>query len=145
MQQAQQHQQLHQQINYQYQKQDQLRPNSRSPQIQQHARQEKPQQQSQRLLKKSTSHQDLNIKPLTSEKPNVIIFGDNVPKGLSTRSLNTNLIKSKAISKCFPGASSIDFIHYIKPTLQNSQNPFESAILHMGVNDLLKRDSILAL
>ena len=25
--------------------------------------------------------------------------------------------------------------------MQNSQNPFESAILHMGVNDLLKRDS----
>ena len=55
--------------------------------------------------------------------------------------LNTNLIKSKAISKCFPCASSIDFIHYIKPTLQNSQNPFESTVLHMGVNDLLKRDS----
>ena len=47
----------------------------------------------------------------------------------------------KAISKCFPGASSNDFIHYIKPNLQNSENPFETAILHMGVNDLLKRDS----
>ena len=29
----------------------------------------------------------------------------------------------------------------MKPTLQNSQNPFESAILHNGVNDLQKRDS----
>ena len=25
--------------------------------------------------------------------------------------------------------------------MQNSQNPFESSILHMGVNDLLKWDS----
>ena len=50
-------------------------------------------------------------------------------------------LKSKAISKRFPGASSNGFIHYIKPTLQNSQNPLESAILHIGVNDLLKRDS----
>ena len=25
--------------------------------------------------------------------------------------------------------------------MQNSQNPFESAILHMGVNEFLKRDS----
>ena len=48
---------------------------------------------------------------LTSEKGNVIIFGDSIPKGINTRLLNTNLIKSKAISKCFPGASSIDFIH----------------------------------
>ena len=145
MQQPQQQQQLHQQLNHQYQKQHQLRPNSRSPQIQQHTRQEKLQQQSQPLLKKPTSHQDPNIEPLTSEKRNVIIFGDSIPKGINTRLLNTNLIKSKAISKCFPGASSNDFIHYIKPTLQNSQNLFESAILCMGVNDLLKETLILTL
>ena len=141
MQQPQQQQQLHQQLNHQYQKQLQLRPNSRSPQIQQHTRQEKPQQQSQPLLKKPTSHQDPDIEPLTSEKRNVIIFGDSIPKGINTRLLNTNLIKSKAISKCFPGASSNGFVHYIKPTLQNLENPFESAILLMGVNDLLKRGS----
>ena len=46
MQQPQQQQQLHQQLNHQYQKQLQLRPNSRSPQIPQYTRQEKPQQQS---------------------------------------------------------------------------------------------------
>ena len=141
MQQPQQQQQLHQQLNHQYQKQHQLRPNSRSPQIQQHTLQEKPYQQSQPLLKKPTSHLDPNVEPLTSEKRNVIIFGDSIPKGINTRLLNTNLIKSKAISKCFPGFSSNDFIHFTKPTFQNSQNPFESAILHMGVNDLLKRDS----
>ena len=93
------------------------------------------------LLKKPTSHQDPDIEPLISEKRNVIIFGDSIPKGINTRLLNTNLIKSKAISKCFPGASSNHFIHYIKPTLQNSENSFETAILHMVVNDLQKRDS----
>ena len=141
MQQPQQKQQLHQQLNHQYHKQLQLRPNSRPPEIKQHTRQEKPQQHSQPLLKKPNSHQDPNIEHLTSKKRNVIIFGDRIPKGINTRLLNTNLTKSKAISKCFPGASSNDFIHYIKPTLQNSENTFESTILYMGVNDILKRDS----
>ena len=62
-------------------------------------RQGKPQQQSQPLLKKPISHQDPNIEPLTSEKRNTIIFGDSIPKGINTRLLNTNLIKSTAISK----------------------------------------------
>ena len=141
MQQPQQHQQLHQQINHQYQKELQLRPNSCSPQIQQHTWQEKSQQQSQPLLKKPTFHRDPNIAPVRSEKRNVINFGASIPKVINTSLLNTNLIKSKAISKYFPGASSNDFIHYMKPTLQNSLNPFESAILYMGVNDLLKQDS----
>ena len=103
MQQPQQQQQLHQQLNHQYQKQHQLRPNSPSPQIQQHTRQEKLQQQSQTLLKKSTSHQDPNIELLTSEKRNVIIFGDSIPKSVNTTLLNTNLIRLKAIrsSNCF--------------------------------------------
>ena len=141
MQQSQQQKQLHQQLNHQYQRQHQVQPNLHSPQLQQHTRQERPQQQSQPLLKKPTSDQDPNKEPLASKKRSVVIFGDGIPKGINTRLLNTNLIRLKAISKCFPGASSNDFIHYIKPNLQNSENPFETAILHMGVNDLLKRDS----
>ena len=43
--------------------------------------------------------------------------------------------------KCFPGASSNDFIPHINPTLQNPENLFETSILLMGVNDFLKRDS----
>ena len=46
-----------------------------------------------------------------------------------------------AISKCFPGTSSNDFIHYITSTLQNLEHSFESAILHLDVNGLLKWDS----
>ena len=40
--------------------------------------------------------------------------------------------------QCFPGAPSIDFIHYVKPTLQNPENQFEAAILHKDINDPLK-------
>ena len=35
------------------------------------------------------------------------------------------------------------FFHYIKPTLQNPENSFETVILHMGVHDLLKRNSYI--
>ena len=34
----------------------------------------------------------------------------------------------------FPGAISKDFVHYIKPTLQ--ENEFDASILHTGVNDV---------
>ena len=55
--------------------------------------------------------------------------------------LNTNLIRLKAISKCFSGAISDDFIHYIKPIFQNPENRSETDILHMGINDFLKLGS----
>ena len=75
------------------------------------------------------------------KKRNVVIFGDSIPKRINTRLLNNNFIRSKVSSKSFPGVSSNDFIHYVKPTLQNPENPFETAILHMGVNDLIKQGS----
>ena len=55
--------------------------------------------------------------------------------------LNTNLIRLKAISKCFSGAISDDFIHYIKPIPQNPENRSETDILRMGINDFLKLGS----
>ena len=67
-----------------------------------------------------------------------------MPKGINTR-FNSNLIRSKAISKCFSDAASNNFIHYLKPTLQNSENRFEIVILQMGINDLLKRGSNIAI
>ena len=76
---------------------------------------------------------------LITQKKNVIIFGDSIPKGINTRLLNEKLIKSKAACKFFPGATSKDFVHYIKPTLQ--ENEFYTSILRMGVNDALKLGS----
>ena len=68
------------------------------------------------------------------------IFDDSIPKWINTRLWNTNLIRSKAISKCLPEAASNDFIHYIKPNLQNPENQFEAAISH-GINGPIKRSS----
>ena len=41
--------------------------------------------------------------------------------------------------KFFPGATSKYFVHYIKPTMQ--ENEFDTSILHMTVNDVLKLGS----
>ena len=73
---------------------------------------------------------------LIMQKKNVVIFGDSIPRGINMRLLKKKLIKSKVVSKFFPGATSKDFVHYIKPTLQ--ENEFDTSILHMGVNDVLK-------
>ena len=69
---------------------------------------------------------------LITQKKNVIIFGDSIPKGINTRLLNKKLIKSKAVCKFFSGVTSKDFVRYVKPTLQ--ENEFDTSILHMGVN-----------
>ena len=57
-------------------------------------------------------------------------------KGINTRLLNKKLIKPKVVCKFFPGATSKDLVHYIKPTLQ--ENELDTSILHMGVNDVLR-------
>ena len=49
------------------------------------------------------------------------------------------MIKSKVLCKFFPSATLKDFAHYIKPTFQ--ENEFETSVLHMGVNDVLKLGS----
>ena len=76
---------------------------------------------------------------LITQKKKIIIFGGSIPKGINARLLNKKLIKSKAVCKFFPGATSKDFVHYIKPTLQ--ENKFDTSVLHMGVNDFLKLGS----
>ena len=76
---------------------------------------------------------------LITQKKNVVTFGDSIPKGINTWLLNKKLIKSKVVCKFFSGATSKDFVHYIKPTLQ--ENEFDTSILYMGVNDVLKLGS----
>ena len=46
------------------------------------------------------------------------------------------MIKSKVVCNLFPGATLKDFVHYIKPILQ--ENEFDTSVLHLGVNDILK-------
>ena len=73
---------------------------------------------------------------LITQKKNVVIFGDSMSKGINKRLLNKKLIKPKVVCKFFPGATSKDLVHYIKPTLQ--ENELDTSILHMGVNDVLR-------
>ena len=63
--------------------------------------------------------------------------GDSIPEGINTRRLNKKMINSKVACKLFPSGTSKDFLHYIKPTLQ--ENEFDTSILHMGVSDHLIR------
>ena len=51
------------------------------------------------------------------------------------------MIKSKVVWKNFPGATSKEFVHYIKPTLQ--ENEFDSSVSHMGIIDVLKLGSTI--
>ena len=55
------------------------------------------------------------------------------------RLLNKKLIKSNVACKFFPGPTSKDVICNIKSTFQ--ENEFDTSILHMGVNDVLKLGS----
>ena len=47
------------------------------------------------------------------------------------------MFTAKVFHRFFPDATSRDFFHYIKPTLQDRQTDFEIAALHMGINDIL--------
>ena len=51
--------------------------------------------------------------------------------------LGQKLFNAKVFYRFFPGATSRDFFHYIKPTLQDPQTNFDIAVLHMGINDIL--------
>ena len=75
------------------------------------------------------------------KEKNIIIYGDSIPKGINRNMLNRKLSNAKCFYKFFPGATSRDFYHYIKPALQNPQIEYDVAILHMGINDLLNLDS----
>ena len=51
------------------------------------------------------------------------------------------MFNAKVFYRFFPGTTSRDFFHYIKPTLQDPQTDFGIAVLHMGVNDILNLGS----
>ena len=60
-------------------------------------------------------------------------------KGINMQFLNKKFIKSKFVCKFFPGTTSKDFTHYLKQRLQ--ENEFDTSILHMSINDILKLGS----
>ena len=57
------------------------------------------------------------------------------------RDFNSELDNGPAKSRTFPGAISKEFPHYVTPTLEDGN--FDIAILHFGVNDLLRNKNQL--
>ena len=73
---------------------------------------------------------------LLRRRKNIGVIWIQHTKGIHTRFLNKKMIKSKVVCNLFPGATLKDFVHYIKPILQ--ENEFDTSVLHLGVNDILK-------
>ena len=115
-------QQLHQQVQHQQQELQKL-------------------QQRNHCNHQSQPLQDDNVGTVTNEKRNIVIFGDSIPKRINRKILSQKLFNAKVFYRFFPGATSRDFFHYIKPTLQEPQTNFDIAVLHMGVNDILNLGS----
>ena len=66
----------------------------------------------------------------------IVIFGDSITRRIRVRDFNRELNTGHARIRTFPGAVSKEFPHYITPTLEDGN--FDIAILHFGVNDLLR-------
>ena len=55
------------------------------------------------------------------------------------RNFNSSLRGGKPYMKAFAGAKSIQLNHYVHPTLDEFQ--YDAAIIHAGINDILRSDS----
>ena len=69
----------------------------------------------------------------------VIVFRDSIIRGIRVRDFNQQVKNGYAKFKCFPGCNSKEILHYTEPTLETGF--YDSAILHVGVNDLLNNKS----
>ena len=76
-------------------------------------------------------------KSITGHTQNrIVIFGDSITRRIRVRDFNRELNTGHARIKTFPDAISKEFPHYITPTLEDGN--FDIAILHSGLNDLLR-------
>ena len=65
-------------------------------------------------------------------------FGDRIPKGINR---GPKLFKAKVFYRLFFGATSRDFFHYIKPTLQDPRT--EWVLMNLGSTAVTVSNSIL--
>ena len=65
----------------------------------------------------------------------IVIFSDNIPRGIKLREFNYQFHKGYAQLKSFPGGTSKELLYCVEPTLKNKK--FDDTLLHVGVNDLL--------
>ena len=68
------------------------------------------------------------------------MFSDSIPKGIRIRGFNRYITNATAKLKRFPEATSKE-LHYVVPTFQ--EKCFSSALIHIGINDILKDQSDL--
>ena len=68
------------------------------------------------------------------------MFSDSIPKGIRIRGFNCYITNATAKLKRFPEATSKE-LHYVVPTFQ--EKCFSSALIHIGINDILKDQSDL--
>ena len=71
----------------------------------------------------------------------IIMFSDSIPKGIRIHEFNRYITNATARLKSFPGATSKELTLYVLPTLQ--EESFNSALIHIGINDILKNQSDL--
>ena len=67
------------------------------------------------------------------------MFSDSIPMGIRIREFNRYINNATARLKSFPEATSEELAHYVVPTLQ--EESFNSALIHIGINDILKDQS----
>ena len=80
-------------------------------------------------------------KPMSTNSYNTLIFSDSIPKGTQMYQFNRALRNRRAKMLNFPGASSNKILHYINVHLKEKLIDIE--LIHVGVNDLLIRNSLL--
>ena len=71
---------------------------------------------------------------------NIVNFGDSITKGINIRNLNTRLSTANCKCRFFGGATSKHFHHYIQPTLNEKNVKTDTAILHMGTNEIFNAE-----
>ena len=69
----------------------------------------------------------------------VTVFGDSIIRGIRVREFNQQVKNGYAKFKSFPSCNSKEMLPYIELTLETGF--YDSAILHVGVNDLLNNKS----
>ena len=70
----------------------------------------------------------------------IIMFTDSTPRSMWMRKLNQRA-EEVAHLKSFPGATSKELAHYVVPTLK--EESFHTALIHVGINDILRDQSEL--
>ena len=63
------------------------------------------------------------------------MFSDSILKGIRIRECNRFITNATAGLKSFLRATSKELTHYMVPTLQ--EELFNSALIHIGINDIL--------